>query len=85
MPDPCLGPAVYGDHVVVGAGEGVYLYRLEPTRPVPPLDRITAPAPQELTQPTPPPGPFPDMVSAVREVVRQELAARDVLEREART
>ena len=84
-PNYCLGPAVYGDHVVVGAGEGVYLYRLEPTRPpVPPLDRTTTPVPQELTPPTPPPGPLPDLLSAVREVVRQELAARDVLEREER-
>ena len=75
----CLGPAVYGDHVVVGAGEAVYIYRLDPPTPLP-AGPVPDPAPPV---PAPPLPPSPDLLAAVRDVVRQELAARDVLDREA--
>jgi outer membrane protein assembly factor BamB len=79
-PNYCMGPAVYGDSVVVGAGDGVYLYRLRPRRPlVPALERPAVP----VTPPAPAPVATPDLLAAVRDVVRQELAARDI-EKEAR-
>jgi outer membrane protein assembly factor BamB len=70
----CMGPAVYGDYVVAGAGDGVYIYRLDPPTP----DRTLAVAAPPVA---PPPAPSPDLLAAVREVVRQELAARDVVDR----
>jgi outer membrane protein assembly factor BamB len=70
----CLGPAVYGDHVVVGAGEAVFLYRLPPPVP-PPGGPVPEPAPPV---PAPPLAAGPDLLAAVRKVVREELAARDV-------
>jgi hypothetical protein len=86
-PNYCMGPALYGDHVVVGAGDGIYLYRLDPQRPLAsPLEPIAgaAPAPPVAAPSTPRTEPSPDLLAAVREVVRHELAAKDVLEKETR-
>lgn len=54
-----LGPAIYGNFVVVGAGDRVYIYRLGPCFrfPIPPLYR--RPWPWELVPPDPPIGPWP--------------------------
>jgi hypothetical protein len=63
---------VYGDHVVVGTGETVFLYRLDPPTPTPAVP-VPPPAP-----PLPAPAlPTPDLMAAVREAVRQEFATRD--------
>jgi outer membrane protein assembly factor BamB len=62
-----LGPAIYGNFVVVGAGDRVYIYKLGPKWrfPVPPLYRkpwpweIVRPVIDEPVLPDPPPGPWP--------------------------
>jgi outer membrane protein assembly factor BamB len=82
-PNYCMGPAIFGDYVVVGAGDDVYIYRLVTRAKFPPLvwERrpfpIPEPQPWDPFPPRPFPGPHPDpppwFDAAVREAVRREL------------
>lgn len=84
----CLGPAVSGNYVVVGAGNTVYIYRLSRSRPPwwpPPKSLMVRPRPWPEPDPGPlGPGPTPDPApwlatlirQAVRTAIQEELGDR---------
>jgi outer membrane protein assembly factor BamB len=78
-PNFCLGPAVYGDWVVVGASNHVLIYRL-PRRPWPPWWwddpwwlRYAKVKPFPFPWPPPPPPPDPFGPREIREAIAPEL------------
>jgi hypothetical protein len=53
-----LGPAVYGNYVVIGAGSSIYIYKLGPTYRVRVPDLVVPWWERLFPVPPPPPDPF---------------------------
>jgi outer membrane protein assembly factor BamB len=60
----CLGPAIYGNYVVVGAGDSVYIYRMYPWRIIIPEDIFRPEFKLPWPEPDPPPI-IPDRIDQV--------------------